>query len=87
MTSNSFTYKTLAGAVSGSIILALDSTYSSIYTLTYNTLSFEILDTDTTSPTVINYYIEAMDRTYVYLRISCDESVTIYSMLTLLGTE
>jgi len=36
---------------------------------------------------VINYYIEAMDRTYVYLRISCDESVTIYSMLTLIGTE
>lgn len=28
-----------------------------------------------------------MDRTYMYMRVSCDESVTIYSMLTLVGTE
>lgn len=52
----------------------------------YDTLSFEILDSDDIAPTVINYYIESMDRTYMYLRISCDESVTIYSMLTLIGT-
>lgn len=53
----------------------------------YNTLSFEILDVDSIPPTVINYYIESMDRTYMYLRVSCDESVNIYSMLTLVGTE
>lgn len=49
----------------------------------YNTLSFEILDIDNNPPTVRNYYIESMDRTYIYLRISCDESVNVYSMLTL----
>lgn len=65
----------------------LDSVYSSIYILTYPSLSFEILNLDTTPPSVINYYIEQMDRTYIYLRISSDESVIIYSMLTLLGTE
>lgn len=53
----------------------------------YNSLSFEILDIDNNPPNVINYYIESMDRTYMYLRISCDESITVYSMLTLLGTE
>lgn len=53
----------------------------------YNSLSFEILDVDTIAPKVINYYIESLDRTYLYLRISSNESVVIYSMMTLLGTE
>lgn len=52
----------------------------------YSSLSFEILDADKASPKVINYYIESLDRTYLYLRISSDESVVIYAMMTLLGT-
>ncbi|EWS71333.1 hypothetical protein TTHERM_000331066 (macronuclear) [Tetrahymena thermophila SB210] len=84
--SQTFTYTTKNGAVSGQIMFQLDSYYQNIYIMPYNTLSFEILDIDNNPPTVRNYYIESMDRTYIYLRISCDESVNVYSMLTLQGT-
>ncbi|KAL4449717.1 hypothetical protein ABPG74_008090 [Tetrahymena malaccensis] len=84
--SQTFTYTTKNGAVSGQIMFQLDSYYQNIYIMPYNTLSFEILDIDNNPPVVRNYYIESMDRTYMYLRISCDESVNVYSILTLQGT-
>jgi len=64
----------------------LDATYSKIYVMPYNSLAFEILETDANPPKIINYYIESLDRTYLYLRISTDESVIIYSMMTIPGT-
>lgn len=50
-------------------------------------MSFEILEVDNDPPKIINYYIESLDRTYLYLRISSDESIIIYSMMTILGTQ
>ncbi|KAL4501728.1 hypothetical protein ABPG72_018779 [Tetrahymena utriculariae] len=85
--SQKFRYTTKEKAVSGYLKLKLDNYYKNIYVMPYDTISIEILDVDKAAPQVINYYIESMDRTYMYLRISSDESITVYSMLSLLGTD
>jgi len=40
----SFKYRTILGAVSGSIFLYLDSFYQDIYYMPNNMISFEVLD-------------------------------------------
>lgn len=59
-----------------------------MYTFTpQNKISFEVLDIDLTPPGVVNYYIEDIGRTYLYFRVSTDKSVTVYYLLSLLGTQ
>lgn len=82
----SFVYITKIGGVSGSLSLSLDSPYDSIYNLLTPSISLEILDKDTTSPKVLNYYMTHLDRTYLKFRISTSESVVVHYMLTLEGT-
>lgn len=50
-------------------------------------LNFEILDIDHDTPKVINYYMVDMSRTFMYFRISTSESVYVFYMLTLKGTD
>jgi hypothetical protein len=52
----------------------------------YTYMNFEILDVDNTPPNILNWYLVTLDRTYMYFRISTDESIHTYYMLTKLGT-
>ena len=86
-TQATFTYFTDVLAVSGQIMFWLDSNYSSKYTMNTNIINFEIMDIDNSPPTILNYYIVDMDRTYMYFRISTSESGWVYYILAYKGTK
>lgn len=85
-TTKSFTYSTAVNAVSGQIQFTLDSNYKGKYTMNTDIINFEMLDLDHSPPTLLNYYIVDMDRTYMYFRVSSSESGWVRYLLTLKGT-
>lgn len=49
-------------------------------------INFEILELDDKAPEVVNYYAVRIERTSLYLRVSVDESVSLYYKATLRGS-
>jgi len=66
--------------------LSIVAPYDSIFTLEQSLISMEILQIDYNPPEVLNEEIYRLERTRVGIRISTSESVSVYYMLTLKGT-